>query len=206
MTYDSGRYADNMARTMEIADWKGFEARRRAAKKRGRLLGRGLANYVESSIGAPNEQARITVQPEGRVDVVIGTQPTGQGHETSFAQVVADLLAVPVERVRIILGDTDIVKVGGGSHSGRSMRHAATVFSKAAVDLIAKGKRIAAAVLGEVRKAKSSAKRSMRAPSSSLYSAPRRSRTGATSFPRRLKRSAAASSISACRLIPAICC
>jgi len=88
------------------------------------------------------------VQPEGRVDAVIGTQPTGQGHETSFAQVVADLLAVPVERVKIILGDTDIVKVGGGSHSGRSMRHAATVFSKAAAELVDKGKRIAAASLG----------------------------------------------------------
>jgi carbon-monoxide dehydrogenase large subunit len=150
MTYDSGRYAENMDRAMEIADWKGFEARRRAARKRGRLLGRGLANYVESSIGAPNEQARITVRPEGRVDVVIGTQPSGQGHETSFAQVISDLLAVPVEKVKIILGDTDVVKVGGGSHSGRSMRHAATVFSKAAVDLIAKGKRIAAMVLGVV--------------------------------------------------------
>jgi carbon-monoxide dehydrogenase large subunit len=148
MTYDSGNYAENMDWAMEIADWKGFAQRRREAKKRGRLLGQGLAMYVESSIGAPNEQARIKVQPEGRVDVVIGTQPTGQGHETSFAQVVADLLAVPVEKVKIILGDTDIVKVGGGSHSGRSMRHAATVFSKAAVDLIAKGRRIAAAVLG----------------------------------------------------------
>ncbi|HEU5273877.1 MAG TPA: xanthine dehydrogenase family protein molybdopterin-binding subunit [Xanthobacteraceae bacterium] len=148
MLYDSGRYADNMARTMEIADWKGFEARRREAKKRGKLLGRGLANYVESSIGAPNEQARITVKPDGGVDVVIGTQPSGQGHETSFAQVIADLLVVPVERVKIILGDTDIAKVGGGSHSGRSMRHAATVFSKAAAELVAKGRRIAAAVLG----------------------------------------------------------
>ena len=72
------------------------------------------------------------MRPEGRVDVVIGTQPSGQGHETSFAQVVSDLLCVPVESVKIILGDTDVVKVGGGSHSGRSMRHAATVFSKAA--------------------------------------------------------------------------
>jgi len=79
---------------------------------------------------------------------VIGTQPSGQGHETSFAQVVSDLLHVPVERVRIILGDTDVVKVGGGSHSGRSMRHAATVFAKALPDLVAKGKRIAALVLG----------------------------------------------------------
>jgi carbon-monoxide dehydrogenase large subunit len=147
MTYDSGRYEENMDWAMEVADWKGFDARRREAARRGKLLGRGLANYVESSIGAPNEQARITVRPEGRVDVVIGTQPSGQGHETSFAQVVSDLLHVPVERVNIILGDTDVVKVGGGSHSGRSMRHAATVFSKAAASLTAKGKRIAALLL-----------------------------------------------------------
>jgi carbon-monoxide dehydrogenase large subunit len=144
MLYDSGRYEENMDRAMWLADWKGFAKRRREARKRGRLRGLGLANYVESSIGAPNEQARITVLPEGRVDVVIGTQPSGQGHETSFAQVVSDLLRVPVDQVRIILGDTDVVKVGGGSHSGRSMRHAATVFSKASVDLIEKGKRIAA--------------------------------------------------------------
>jgi carbon-monoxide dehydrogenase large subunit len=148
MLYDSGRYQENMDWAMDIADWKGFAARRREAKRRGKLLGRGLANYVESSIGAPREQARIKVQPEGRVDVVIGTQPSGQGHETSFAQVISDLLHVPADSVRIILGDTDVVKVGGGSHSGRSMRHAATVFSKAAVDLIAKGKAIAAVVMG----------------------------------------------------------
>jgi carbon-monoxide dehydrogenase large subunit len=148
MLYDSGRYQENMDWAMEIADWKGFAARRREAKRRGKLLGRGLANYVESSIGAPREQARIKVQPEGRIDVVIGTQPSGQGHETSFAQVISDLLHVPAESVRIILGDTDVVKVGGGSHSGRSMRHAATVFSKAAVDLIARGKAIAAVVMG----------------------------------------------------------
>jgi aerobic carbon-monoxide dehydrogenase large subunit len=147
MLYDSGRYEENMDLAMEIADWKGFEPRRREAKKRGRLLGRGLANYVESSIGAPNEQARLTVQPEGRVDVVIGTQPSGQGHETSFAQVVSDLLRVPVETVRIILGDTDMVKVGGGTHSGRSMRHAATVFSLASAELIQKARRIAALAL-----------------------------------------------------------
>jgi carbon-monoxide dehydrogenase large subunit len=148
MLYDSGHYAENMDWAMKIADWKGFNERKREAKKRGKLLGLGLANYVESSIGAPNEQTRITVRPESRVDVVIGTQPAGQGHETSFAQVVSDLIAVPVETVKIILGDTDIVEVGGGSHSGRSMRHAATVFSKAAVELIDKGKRIAAASLG----------------------------------------------------------
>src|SRR6202023_1789854 len=147
MLYDSGRYEENMDWAMEIAEWKGFERRRREARKRGKLLGRGLANYVESSIGAPNEQARFTVLPEGRVDVVIGTQPSGQGHETSFAQVVSDLLHVPVETVKIIYGDTDVVKAGGGTHSGRSMRHAATVFSLAAAELIAKAKRIVAIAL-----------------------------------------------------------
>ena len=147
MTYDSGTYEDNMDLAMRIADWDGFAARRRAAKKRGHLLGLGLANYVESSIGAPKEQARITIRPDA-VDVIIGTQPAGQGHETSFAQVVSDLLHVPVECVHIIMGDTDVVRAGGGSHSGRSMRHAATVFSLAATDLITKGKRIAAFALG----------------------------------------------------------
>ncbi|MGA7003267.1 MAG: xanthine dehydrogenase family protein molybdopterin-binding subunit, partial [Pseudolabrys sp.] len=141
MRYDSGRYEDNMEIAMRLADWDGFKSRRREAKKRGTLLGLGLANYVESSIGAPKEQTRINVRPDGRVDVVIGTQPAGQGHETSFAQVIADLIAVPIESVQIILGDTDVVKAGGGTHSGRSMRHAATVFSLAAGELIARGKR-----------------------------------------------------------------
>jgi carbon-monoxide dehydrogenase large subunit len=148
MLYDSGRYEENMDAALRLADWEGFAARRQEAAARGRLLGRGMANYVESSIGAPREQARIAVVPEGRVDVIIGTQPSGQGHETSFAQVVSDLLWVPPDKVRIILGDTDVVQVGGGSHSGRSMRHAATVFAKAAGELIAKGKRIAAVALG----------------------------------------------------------
>src|SRR5471030_183714 len=148
MTYDSGRYEENMDLAMRIADWDGFNARRRAAKKHGKLLGLGLANYVESSIGAPKEQARIAIAPEGRVDVIIGTQPAGQGHETSFAQVVSDLLQMPLECISIIMGDTDVVRAGGGSHSGRSMRHAATVFSIAATTLIAKGKRIAALALG----------------------------------------------------------
>jgi carbon-monoxide dehydrogenase large subunit len=143
MTYDSGTYEDNMDLAMRVADWSGFAQRKREAKKRGKLLGLGLANYVESSIGAPKEQARVTIRPTG-VDVVIGTQPAGQGHETSFAQVMSDLLAVPVESVRIVMGDTDVVRAGGGTHSGRSMRHAATVFSLAATTLIANGKRIVA--------------------------------------------------------------
>ena len=85
--YDSGTYEANMDLAMEIADWDGFVARRAAAEARGKLLGLGLANYVESSIGAPRERSEITITPEGRVKVVIGTGPSGQGHETSFAQV-----------------------------------------------------------------------------------------------------------------------
>ena len=133
--------------------------RRGAARRSGaaNCSGSGLPITSSSSIGAPREQARIKVVPQAgagpaqipaHVDAVIGTQPAGQGHETSFAQVLSDLMRVPVESVRIIMGDTDVVRAGGGTHSGRSMRHAATVFSKAAGDLIAKGKEIAAAVTG----------------------------------------------------------
>ena len=147
MTYDSGQYEANMDLAMRVADWDGFEARRRNAAERGKLLGRGLSNYVESSIGSPKERAEIAVTADGLINVVIGTQPSGQGHETSFAQVVSDLLGVPVASVNIITGDTDIVSAGGGSHSGRSMRHAATVMSKAANELITNARRIAALLL-----------------------------------------------------------
>jgi carbon-monoxide dehydrogenase large subunit len=109
-------------------------------------LGVGFANYVESSIGTPKERADLIVKPE-RIEVVIGTQPAGQGHETSFAQVTADLLGVPFERVAIELGDTDIVSAGGGTHSGRSMRHASAVIALGSDDLIAKGKRLVAHLL-----------------------------------------------------------
>ncbi len=145
--YDSGTYEANMDLAMRIADWDGFATRRAAVEARGKLLGLGLANYVESSIGAPRERSEITVTPAGRVEIVIGTGPSGQGHETSFAQVVGALLAVPVESIDIITGDTDIVSLGGGSHSGRSMRHSATLFAKAAPELIARGKAVAARLL-----------------------------------------------------------
>ena len=146
--YDSGTYEANMDLAIQIADWDGFAERRAAAQARGKLLGLGLANYVESSIGAPRERSEITVTPQGRVELVIGTGPSGQGHETSFAQVVGALLAVPVGSIDIIMGDTDVVSLGGGSHSGRSMRHSATLFAKAAPGLIAKGKAVAAQLLG----------------------------------------------------------
>ena len=143
-TYDSGDYARAMTTALRIADWAGAETRRRAAAQRGRLLGLGAANYVESSTGSPRERAVLALLPEGRVRLVIGTQPSGQGQETSFSQVIADLLAVPVESIDVVTGDTDLVGEGGGSHSGRSMRHAAVVMSMAAAKLIEEGKRVAA--------------------------------------------------------------
>lgn len=145
--YDSGTYAANMDLAMAMADWSGFVARRAETEGRGRLRGLGLANYVESSIGAPRERSEIRVKPTGRVEVVIGTGPSGQGHETSFAQVVGALLGVPVEKIDLVTGDTDVVSLGGGSHSGRSMRHSATLFAMAAPELIAKGKAVAARLL-----------------------------------------------------------
>ncbi len=147
MTYDSGDYAKSMDMCMDLADWRGFETRKKEAESRGMLLGRGFANYVESSIGTPREQAEIHVRADGHIDLVIGTQPSGQGHETSFAQVAAEWLGVPVNTISVIVGDTDLVKVGGGSHSGRSMRMAGTVIVKAADELIEKSKKLAAVVL-----------------------------------------------------------
>src|SRR6185436_9413565 len=96
----------NMDRILALADWQGAEQRRADARARGKLMGLGFANYVESSIGTPRERADLIVTPDERVEVVIGTQPAGQGHETSFAQVTADLLGVPFEAVTITLGDT----------------------------------------------------------------------------------------------------
>lgn len=142
--YDSGTYEANMDSAMALADWQGFAARKAESEKRGRLRGLGIGHYVESSIGSPKERADMSVTTKDTVDVVIGTQPSGQGHETSFSQVVSDRLGVPVAAVNIIIGDTDVVKAGGGSHSGRSMRHAGTVISMAAEDMIAKARRIAA--------------------------------------------------------------
>lgn len=142
--YDSGEYEKALDHALEMIDRKGFAKRKRDAARRGKLLGFGLAHYVESSIGSPKERADITVKPDGNVDLVIGTQPSGQGHETSFAQVASDLLHIPFDDIHIILGDTNIVKAGGGTHSGRSMRHAATVMSKGTVALVEKAKRIMA--------------------------------------------------------------
>lgn len=121
--------------------------RRHAARRRGRYRGIGISNYIEVTTGAPREYTKITVFADRRIEVAIGTQSSGQGHETSFAQLVTEWLGVPLPCIRLVTGDTDIVPVGGGSHSGRSMRIAGIVIGKAADDIIRRGRSIAADML-----------------------------------------------------------
>src|SRR5207245_9768961 len=102
------------------SDWDGFPARRAEARERGKLRGIGIANYVEITSGAPRERTEITVLPEGRVELVMGTMSSGQGHETSFAQLVTEWLGVAFDSVIYVAHDTDRVAAGGGSHSGTS--------------------------------------------------------------------------------------
>ncbi|MBI3515707.1 MAG: xanthine dehydrogenase family protein molybdopterin-binding subunit [Proteobacteria bacterium] len=147
MPYDSGHFDAVLERALALGEWDGFPGRRAEAAGRGRLRGIGVGAYIESASGAPHERAAVTVVPEGHIDVVIGTLSSGQGHETSFAQLITEWLGVAGERVRLITGDTDIVTAGGGSHSGRSMRHAGTTLFKASQEIIAKGVRIAAHLL-----------------------------------------------------------
>jgi carbon-monoxide dehydrogenase large subunit len=147
IVYDSGEYAAVQDRAVALGDWAGFEARRLEAHGRGRYRGIGIANYIEIATGAPRERAQITVRPDGMVDVVIGTLSSGQGHETSFAQLIVEWFGVDVGQVRLITGDTDLVPVGGGSHSGRSMRLGGVVMAKASDQIVEKGRHIAAWLL-----------------------------------------------------------
>jgi aerobic carbon-monoxide dehydrogenase large subunit len=147
LTYDSGDYGAAMAEALALADWRGFPARREAARRRGRCRGIGVANYVEVTSGTPRERAEITVLSDRRVELVMGTMASGQGHETSFAQLVAEFLGVPFDSIFYVAHDTARVKAGGGSHSGRSMKLAATVIRNAAGEIIAKGREIASVLL-----------------------------------------------------------
>ena len=144
LTCDGGGYKKAMDAALALADWQGFAKRKRESRRQGKLRGIGVANYIELTSGIPRERTEITVALNGFVDVVIGTLSSGQGHETSFAQLVTEWLGVPFERVRLITGDTDTVAAGGGSHSGRSMRMAGIVIGNATRDIVAKAKRIVA--------------------------------------------------------------
>jgi carbon-monoxide dehydrogenase large subunit len=147
LVYDSGDYRAAMDRAVELADWAGFEARRAEARRRGRYRGIGVANYLELNTGDPRERAHITVRPDRHVDLVLGTLSSGQGHATSFAQLLVEWLGVALAEVRLITGDTDVTVVGGGAHSARALRLAAVVMAKASDQIVAKGKRVAAWML-----------------------------------------------------------
>ena len=136
---------------LKLGDWEGFKKRRKEARKRGKYRGIGVANYVDISTGVPREKAEITVSPDGFVELVIGIVSQGQGHETSFAQLVTEWLGVPIEAVRFVAGDTDRVTVGGGAHSGRGMRLGSIVIKKSTDGIIEKGMRIAEHASGNRR-------------------------------------------------------
>ena len=147
VTYDSGDYVAAMGRVLEAADWTEFEARRAKSEARGLRRGIAIANYIEVTSGIPRERAELRALADGTVELVVGTMSSGQGHETSFPQLAADWLGVPFERIRYICNDTDRVSVGGGSHSGRSMRLASIAIDKAAASLVERGKIVAAHAL-----------------------------------------------------------
>jgi carbon-monoxide dehydrogenase large subunit len=151
LTYDSGDFCGNMEKTLEHADWNGFRERRKDSKRRGLLRGIGLSNYIEAPVGAPYERVALTVkghaEGRGEVELVAGTQSSGQGHETVFAQVAADLLDVPLDSIKVVTGDTTIVERGGGSHSARSMRLVGTLLHEASGHILAQARSAAAELL-----------------------------------------------------------
>jgi carbon-monoxide dehydrogenase large subunit len=147
VTYDKGEYERVMDDALRLGEWNAFSKRRKQARKRGKLRGIGVANYIELTMGNPRERAEVIVRPDGNVDVVVGTLSSGQGHETSFTQCVSEWLGVPFEKVHLVQGDTDIVPVGGGSHSGRSMRFAGFVMGKASEKVIERGRQLASLLL-----------------------------------------------------------
>jgi len=146
LVYDSGDFRANMDAAAKLADWEGFAGRRREARRRGRLAGIGLANYVECPVGMPSEYVRVTVRETSKVEAIAGTQSSGQGHETTFAQVLADQLGITPEQVKLVTGDTAVVPAGGGSHSDRSMRLAGTLLVEASGRIIEQARRVFAAV------------------------------------------------------------
>jgi carbon-monoxide dehydrogenase large subunit len=147
MTYDSGAYEAILDCTLALADWDGFATRREESRRRGRYRGIGLGTYVESQSGAPQEEAVVTVRPGGTVEVAIGTLSSGQGHETSYAQLLGEWLGVENDRIILVTGDTDRNRFAAGSHSGRSIRLASITMHAAAQRITEKGTQIAAQLL-----------------------------------------------------------
>lgn len=119
--YDSGEFEGTMRTAQDRADWAGFPARRDEAARRGRLRGIGLATYVEACAGGGGERALVRLESDGGITVLIGTQSSGQGHETAYAQLVGHELDLPPERIRVVQGDTSAIRTGGGTGGSRSI-------------------------------------------------------------------------------------
>lgn len=146
-TYDSGEFARLMDACMRRADWAGFESRRAEAQARGMLRGLGMSYYIEACGGGGDETAHLHLDADGSATVLIGTQSSGQGHETAYAQMVAAELGLPVERIRVVQGDTAVVPTGKGTGGSRSLPVGGASLSQAVDKVIATGKGIAARLL-----------------------------------------------------------
>ncbi len=147
MAIDSGGFVANLDAAVARADAQGFEARRAAAKARGRLRGIGVGCFLETSRGAPNEGAEVRFETDGTVTIALGTESNGQGHETSFAQIAAAHLGLPIEVFRYVQADTRRVKSGAGHGGARSMHMGGAALVKAMDAALAKARRLAAHLL-----------------------------------------------------------
>ena len=144
---DSGGFEELMDRAIANADWDGFEARKRESAARGRIRGRGLAYYLEATLGVPNEYARIDFDEDGGVTLSVGTQSNGQSHETTFAQIVHDRLGVDFHRIRFRQSDTDATPFGHGHGGSRSLQLAGSAILGAADKVIEKARALAGELL-----------------------------------------------------------
>jgi carbon-monoxide dehydrogenase large subunit len=146
-TYDSGDFDRNLKDALSRADHDGFAARKAESAAHGRLRGMGIAHYIENCGSGPDETGRMRVETDGSVTFTIGTQDNGQGHQTAYGQIIAGRLGIDIARVRVIQGDTDLVPTGSGTGGSRSLPVGGVSCDRAAIDVIEKGKRIAAEVL-----------------------------------------------------------
>ncbi|MEX0301492.1 MAG: xanthine dehydrogenase family protein molybdopterin-binding subunit [Leisingera sp.] len=132
-TYDVGDFSKVLGRAAQEADIAGFDARREADGKRGKYRGVGLCYYIESILGDPSEGAEVEFLEDGRVNIYVGTQSNGQGHETVYAQFLADQSGIPADNIQVIQGDSDRIAQGGGTGGSRSVTTQANA-TLAAVD------------------------------------------------------------------------
>ncbi len=143
VTYDSGDFQGLAEKALKQADWAGFETRRAEARKRGKLRGIGMASYLEVTANGPPEGADIKFKPDGRIQMGIGCGPSGQGHETAFAQILEDRLGLPLDRIDFVWGDSDVLTRGGGTGGAKTLMLAGTALVDASEKIIAKGRKLA---------------------------------------------------------------